>query len=219
MGNIDYDFLYTRDKVTGEYMPADGFDSFLLRSYKKGDYIATKGDRVDSLSIVVEGSVTVEFVVESGLVIRSVHHAAPTLVGAMALLTNERLYIADTIANDDVVILSYNRDQIERKIQSDTKFIYNFISFITSRIENLSEHIAILAQRSIKAKVAYYIFISSDGVNYRFRRSIGSLARYLCVERPSLSRVISQMVADGLISYNNGEGEILSPSALKSLLE
>ncbi len=218
MNNIDYSFFYTKDKLSGDYLPANGFDSFRQREYKKGDYIASKGERVNSLSIVVEGSITVEFVIDSGLVIRSIQHTAPTMIGAMALLTNEGKYLADTIANEDTTVLSYSRLQIEEKMQSDMKFMYNFISFITSRVENLSSHLATLAQKSIKAKVAYYIFLSSNGVKYRFSQSIGSIANYLCVERPSLSRVISQMVADGLISYKNGEGEILNPTALKELL-
>ncbi len=219
MNSLDYSYFFTKDEVSGDYHPATGFNTFQLREYHKGEYIATKGEVVSSLSIVVEGSITVEFVIDSGLVIRSVRHAAPILIGAMALLTNESRYLADTIANEDVKIITYSREQIERRMQSDIKFMYNLISFISSRVENLSSHIAILAQRNIKAKVAYYIFISSNGVHYRFTRSIASLAEYLCVTRPSLSRTISQMVAEGLISYKNGEGKILDPSAMKALLE
>ncbi len=214
---MEYSYFYTKG-TDGAYQPAEGFESFQIRTYTKGDYIATKGELVNTLSIVVEGSITVEFVIDSGLVIRSVRHAAPTMVGAMALLTNDSRYLADTVANGDVTAISFTRQQVEYKMQSDAHFMYNFISFITSRVENLSSHIAVLAQKSIKAKVAYYIFICSNCTHFRFDRRLGSLADYLCVERPSLSRAIAQMVSEGLISYTRGEGEILDTAALKEML-
>ncbi len=217
MNTIDYRFFYAKDEET--YVSSDYFESFRERTYQKGEYIAIKGERVRELFIVVEGSVRVEFVVESGLVIRSMVHNSPTMIGAMAIVSNDGRYITDTVANEDVRVISLTREQVEKAMLSNIQFSQNFISFITSRIESLSSQIAVLAHKSIRSKIAFYIFTCSKGSTYTFDRKIGELADYLCVERPSLSRVIGQLVGDGLITYHRGSGEILDEMRLKSLIE
>ncbi len=219
MKNIDYSFFYSQDPTTGEYKHAEGFDYCKINSYKKGEYINYKGDPANELSIVVEGEITIEFVLESGFVIRSVRHIAPTLVGAIAILTHEGRYLTDVIANTDVLVISFSRVQIEQRMQSSVEFMYNLISFISSRVEFLSAHIAILTQKNIKAKIAFYILLCSDGSSYKFDKSIAKLASYIAVERPSLSREISKMVDEGIISYAKGSGEILDDRRLKELLD
>ncbi len=219
MKNIDYSFFYSQDPKTGEYKAASDFDNSKIRSYKKGDYINYKGDQANELSIVVEGEITIEFVLDSGFVIRSVKHQAPTLVGAIAILTHEGRYLTDVIANTDVLVISFTRMQIERRMQSSVEFMYNLISFISSRVEFLSSHIAILTQKNIKAKLAFYILLCSDGKKYKFDKSIAKLASYIAVERPSLSREISKLVDEGIISYEKGSGEIIDDRRLKELLD
>ena len=219
MKNIDYTFFYTQDPKTKEYKTAEGLDYCKIKTYQKGDYINYKGDPANELSIVVEGEVTIEFVLESGFVIRSVKHNAPTIIGAIAILTHEGRYLTDTIANTDVVTISFTRVQIENRMRTSIDFMYNLISFISTRVEFLSSHIAILTQKNIKAKLAFYILLCSDGRKYKFDKSIAKLASYIAVERPSLSREIAKMVDEGIITYQKGRGEIIDDRRLKELIE
>ncbi len=219
MKNIDYSFFYTQDPKTGEYKEAEGFEYCKIRRYKKGDFINYKGEQANELTIVVEGEITIEFVLESGFVIRSVKHKSPTLVGAIAILTHEGRYLTDIIAHTDVLAISFTRAQIEQRMQTSISFMYNLISFISSRVEFLSSHIALLTQKNIKAKIAFYILLCSDGKNFKFDKNITNLASYIAVERPSLSRTISQMVDEGIISYAKGRGEVIDDSRLKQLLD
>ncbi len=219
MNTIDYNLFYTRNEAGDEYMPSKYFEHFRERTYQKGEYIAMKGDKVRELSIVVEGSIRVEFVIESGLVIRSILHNPPSLIGAVAIMSNNGRYMADTVANENVRVISYTREQIEQALTNNIHFARNFISFISSRIESMSLHIALLAHKSIKSKVAFYIFTCSKGGEYTFDKKIGELAEYLSVERPSLSRVIGQMVEERFITYHRGKGEILNERRLKELIE
>ncbi len=218
MKDIDYSMFYTRDAKTGLYTQAEGFTHFRVRHFAKGEPLARKGVLANELLIVVEGSVIVEFVIDSGLVIRSTQHDAPTLIGALAILTHDGRHRADTIAHTDVVALSFSRSQIEQRMQSSLTFMYNFITFIGSRVEILSTHIAILAQKNINAKLAFYIFLCSDGQHYRFDKPIGKLATHIAVDRSSLSRAISALVEQGIITYRNGEGDIRDELRLKSFL-
>lgn len=48
--------------------------------------------------------------------------------------------------------------------------------------------------------------------------TIASLAAYVDVKRPSLSRVISEMVKDGLIEFESGKEKILNYNEIKRML-
>lgn len=203
-----------------EYRRANCFTRYRVRNYEKGDYIAFRGDRVKELSIVVRGAINVSFVTASGLIIRSIDHNAPAPIGAIAIYSNDGRYMVDTKAIDSCVVISVAKDEITSQLQRCQEFMINFINFSASRVDLLSGHLALLSQRSIAAKLAYYILIcSEDGVEYRFKKSIGNLSEYLCVERPSLSRAIAKFVDNGLITYTRGSGKILDPEELKNFVE
>ncbi|KAK9659760.1 Crp-like helix-turn-helix domain, partial [Popillia japonica] len=76
--------------------------------------------------------------------------------------------------------------------------------FIADRVQFLSERLKIFSQKGIKGKIAYYILQRDKNGSFDLGRSIASLAEYFGVERPSLSRAISEMVKDGIITFDAG---------------
>ncbi len=219
MNNLDFNFFCGKCSRSREYREANCFARHRIRRFKKGEYIVYKGDAVRELSMLVEGSITVSFPLSSGLVIRTVVHHAPYPIGALALFAHENCYRVDVVANEDVVVISVRKEDIERQIVECRDFMRSFIAYPVSKLDIFTEHLAVVTHKSIKAKLAYYIVLCSSGRSYRFDRSVSKLASYLAVERPSLSRVIAQMVDEGLISYDGGEGEILDFAEMKRLVE
>ncbi len=220
MDNLDFNFFCKDCKQTREYRLENCFTQYRAKGYSKGEYIAFQGDRVKELRLVISGAVTVDFVLPSGIVLRTVQHEAPYPIGALALLGRENRYRVDVIAEQDCETIAVGRDAIERQIMNCREFMLSFFDYSTSKVDLFVEHLTVLSQRSIRAKLAFYIFMNSDADNkYEFGRSIKKLSAYLCVERPSLSRVIAQFVEQGLISYNGGKGEILNVDELKNILE
>ena len=98
-------------------------------------------------------------------------------------------------------------------------FLRGFLAFIANRVEFLSERLKVFSQKGIKAKIAYYILKHDKNGVFELGRSIASLAEYFGVERPSLSRAISEMVKDGLIEFESGKGKISDYNRIKELLE
>lgn len=220
MDNLDFNFFCLDCKQTAAYRKENCFTRYSVRHYKKGNYIAFKGDRVKELSILTEGAINVSFVLESGLIIRSIDHQAPSPIGAIAILSKEGKYMADTQAIEPATTINISREDLIVQMGKCGDFMVNFIDFSASRIGILSDHIALLSQRSISAKLAYYVFVNSqDGINYSFKKSIREVSEHLCVERPSLSRIIAKFVDQGLITYHNGVGEIVDIKGLSAIIE
>ena len=220
MDNLDFNFFCADCKQSIEYRRENCFTNYRVKRYDKGEYIAFKGDRVKELKLLVRGSINVAFVLPSGVVMRSMSHLAPYPLGAVALLGKKNRYRVDITADEECEVIAVNRDIIEERIMNCREFMLSFFDYSTSKVDLFVEHLSILSQRSIRAKLAFYIFICSDSHNkYKFRKSIRGLSEYICVERPSLSRVIAQFVNEGLITYHDGEGEILNVGGLKNLVE
>lgn len=220
MDNLDYYFFCSECKKSLEYRLENCFVNHKIKRFKRGDYLTFKGDRVWQLAILVKGSITVSFPLSSGVILRSVQHNAPYPMGVMALLGKENRYRVDSMANEDCEVVYISREEVEEQIMKCRDFMLSFFNYSTSKVDLFIEHLTLLSQRSIAAKVAYYIFIcSEDGRVYKFSKSIRELAEYLCVERPSLSRVIAKLAQEGIITYHEGEGEIVDVKELRNFID
>ncbi len=218
MNNLDFNFFCTGCTRSREYREAHCFTKYRIRRYNKGEYITTKGERVRELSIVLEGAINVSFLLDSGHIIRSVNHSAPVPIGGVAILSRDNRYLVDTQATEPCTTINVRREDIIEQTKLCETLLMNLFDYSSSRVDVLSNHLSILSQRSIKAKVAYYILICSKSGKYHFDRSIKELAEHLCVERPSLSRALSQLVTEGVITHNRGKGEILDTPALEAMV-
>lgn len=220
MTNLDFNYFCKDCKQTSSYRAANCFVSYVIRRFEKGEYIALTGERVRCLALLVSGSITVSFVVASGLVIRSTLHSAPYPIGALAVLGRENRYRVDVVANEACEVIFVGREDVERQIMSCREFMLSFYDYSTSKLDHFVEQLTLLSQRSLAAKLAYYIFVcSTDLGEYEFTKSIAQLADYLCVERPSLSRVIAKFTREGYITYRAGRGKIVNIDGLKGFIE
>lgn len=219
MDNLDFNYFCQSCDKSMAYRQANCFTNYRVRQYKKGDYLFYRGDLAKELSILVRGSVNTELVLDSGIVYTTVLHHAPYAFGALAIFAKENYYRADFVALEDCDLISVSRSDIEQQMVSCRTFLRNFIAYNTSKVDMFTRHLAMLSHKNIKAKLAFYILSLSQGGRYRFDKRLEPLATYMCVERPSLSRAISQLVESDIISYSRGEGEIFDAVALKNLMD
>lgn len=188
-----------------------------VRHYKKGEYVAYQGDRVSSLYLLSKGTVKTEIVSESGLTLPVKELTAPYPLAAAFLFANDNFFPVDVIAIEDCEIMLISKQSVEKQMSKCPGFLRGFMAFNANRILHLSERLKMFAQKSIKSKIAYYILQKEKNGNFDFEQSISSLAEYFGVERPSLSRAISEMVKDRIIEFKAGKGKILNRNAICEL--
>lgn len=186
--------------------------------FKRGERIASQGDRVGSLYMLTKGKVKTEIISESGLTISVEEIMAPYPLAAAFLFADNNRFPVEVTALDDCEIIRIDKASVEKQMAKCPGFLRGFMAFIANRVQFLSERLKIFSQKGIKAKIAYYILQRERNRTFELGRSIASLAEYFGVERPSLSRALSEMVRDGVIRYESGKGEILKYNALKELL-
>ncbi|NDW11493.1 Crp/Fnr family transcriptional regulator [Bacteroides sp. 214] len=189
-----------------------------VKNYKRGELIASQGDRITSLYMLTKGKVKTEIISNSGLTVSVEEITAPYPLAAAFIFADNNRFPVEVTAMEDCEIILISKSSIEKQMAKCPEFLRGFMAFIANRVQFLSERLKIFSQKGIKAKIAYYILQHDRNGVFELGRSIVSLAEYFGVERPSLSRAISEMVHDGIIEFEAGKGKILKYNDLKELL-
>lgn len=190
-----------------------------IKTYKRGECIAFQGDRVAYLYMLTKGKVKTEIVSTSGLTLSVEEISAPYPLAAAFIFAEDNRFPVDVTALEESEVILISKASIEKQMAECPGFLRGFIAFSSNRVQFLSERLKIFSQKGIKAKVAYYILKCDKKGSFELNRSISSLAEYFGVERPSLSRAISEMVKDGVIELESGKGKILNYQEIKNLLK
>lgn len=189
-----------------------------VKEYNRGEHIAYQGDKVQHLIMLIKGKVKTEIVSSSGLTLPLEEIEAPYPLAAAFLFADDNRFPVDVVALQGCEVLYITKESVEAQIIKCSGFMRGFMAFNANRMQYLSERLKIFAQKGIKAKIAYYILSREQNNEFDLGKSVASLAEYFGVERPSLSRALSEMVKDGLITFHNGKGKILDNNALSDLL-
>lgn len=220
MPNIDLHFFCSQCSKKNFY-ELTHFDCELkhkIMTFKKGDYIVFQGDNVTSLHMLTKGKVKAEIVSPAGFVLFVEEMKAPYPLGADFLFADSNSYPVNVIAEEYTEILLIDKTTIETQMGLCPNFLRGFIAFSANRTQMFAERLKVFSQRGLKGKLSYYILQRDKQGTFNLDKSITSLAEYFGTDRPSLSRVISEMTREGIIEYETGTGRILDYSKLKNLL-
>lgn len=207
-----------RDKSPEEIEKIKCMIPYSVKEYKRGEHIANQGDKVQHLIMLIKGKVKTEIVSNSGLTLPMENISAPYPLAAAFLFADNNRFPVDVIALQECEVLYISKESVEAQIAKCPGFMRGFMAFNANRMQYISERLKIFAQKRIKAKTAYYIISREVKGEFELGKSVASLADYFGVERPSLSRAISEMVRDGIITFQNGKGKVLNFNALEELL-
>ena len=220
MDNLDLLFFCTlcKEKPAEEIAKIKCTIPHAVKRYKKGEYVAFQGDDITYLYMLTKGRVKTEIVSDPGLTLHIEEIKAPYPLAAAFLFADNNRFPVDVIALEESEVILIKKDSIEKQMAKCPYFLRGFMAFTANRIQFLSERLKIFSLKGIKTKVAFYILQHAKDSEFELGCSIVSLAEYFGVERPSLSRAISEMVRDGIIEFEAGKGRIIDHKAIKEML-
>ena len=204
-------------------IPVDERENFLnelkikTKNFKKGEWIAKQGDVVNSLYILLKGSVKAETTSEAGTVLNIEIIHAPSPLAPAFLFAEKNRFPVDVVALEDVEIILISKESIIKQLANNETFLRGFMAFNSSRVHFLSERLKLLSTKTIKGKLAQYILARTDNMRFTMEMNQTTLAEYFGVTRPSLSRSVAEMIDEEIISLKGKNGKILNLVKLKKL--
>ena len=167
-----------------------------IKKYSPNESIAFRGDEVKGLYIILKGTLTTEMLTEEGNVIKIEELGPSDVIASAFIFGKKNSFPVDLIAKDEAEILFVERKEFLKILFSKEKILENFLNEVSNKTQLLTSKIwNSFNNKTIKKKFCDYV--KKNQKNNLFSiENLGALAEFFGVERPSLSRVLSELVKD-----------------------
>jgi CRP-like cAMP-binding protein len=192
--------------------------NFKIKFYKKGKWIAQQGDIVKSLYILLKGSVKAKMISDSGTVLNIETIYAPNPLASAFLFAENNQFPVDVVALEDCEVIVVSKESVMKQLANNKTFLQEFMAFNSNRTHFLSERLKFLSTKTIKGKLAQYILARANNADFTMEMNQTDLAEYFGVARPSLSRSLSEMISEEIISLKGKHGKVLNFTKLRRLI-
>jgi CRP-like cAMP-binding protein len=206
------------DNIENSFFPDDLI--FSIKNYRKKEIVFHQGDTCDALYIVMTGSVKTEMITDSGnlMPIETIH--APRPLAPAFIFSDRNQFPVEVTAITTVEILRISKTEVMRLMTLKPDFMQQFMTHNANRTQFLTQRMQLLSIKTIKGKIAHLLLEKhqSDGLTFTLSKNQTELAEYFGVARPSLSRSLSEMIEEKIISFDKNKYKILNLNYLKELL-
>ena len=167
-----------------------------IKKYSLDESIAFRGDEVKGLYIILKGTLITEMLTEEGNIIKIEELVPSDVIASAFIFGKNNSFPVDLSAKDEAEVLFVERKEFLKLLFSQEKILENFLNEISNKTQLLTSKIwNSFNNKTIKKKFCDYVKRNQKN-NEFFIENLGALAEFFGVERPSLSRVLSELVKD-----------------------
>lgn len=191
-----------------------------VKSYLKGEIVATEGEVCSKIGIVIEGAVEAQKIYASGKIVTIDKLNVGNTFGEAIIFSNTNKYPATIMSSNSSKVLFINKEDIIRLCSMEEKVLNNFMNILSNKILMLNKKIKNMSYKTLRQKIAGFIFDEykkqgSSTINLPYSRK--ETAEHLGIPRPSLSREFIKMKEEGIIDFYKNSIKILNISLLEDI--
>jgi len=185
--------------------------------YKKGQTLFEEGESCLSLGIILKGKLELSTFFISGDVSNLITMGPSDIFGEAILFSPNDHYPISATALADVEVVYIDKQTLIDTMETYPKFLENYLGLLSKKLLFFNDKFKLLSLSTIRGKIAHVLIKlskeqKSKTVKLPFSKE--KMALHICTRRPSLSRELSKMKADGLIDYEKSTVKILDYDAL-----
>ncbi len=201
-------------------IPPEEYSSLLFalsakgKKFYKSEYIINEGDPINSVGIVISGNILIEKNDYSGY--RTIiGEARPSeLFAEVFACSNIKTSPVSITAAEDSEILFINFNDFLRGNQNGNLYyntiILNMLKIVSDKALYLNQRLDIISKRKMRDRILTYLnYISNGRTKFDIPLNREELAQFLSTDRSALSKELSKMQKDGLITYRKNKFELL----------
>lgn len=197
---MDFLFKNITDEQKKEYLREI---NIIHKTFERGQTIVSEDDLCDSIYFINSGLVVAKNIFFDG------HESVIKLLtnydtfGEALIFSNKNEYKATFICEKrtSVSIITYN--EILTLLKLNHNFSLNLLNKISNNLVLLNDHIKILNKKTVKSKICTFLYlnyIEKKETTFTILYNKTSLALFLNIERPTLSKEINSLMKDNIIS-------------------
>lgn len=165
--------------------------------YAPGERIIAQGAECRSALLLTAGTANTEMVQDGRDLAIDVLKAPMLLASAFLFGTENRMPVSVTAATE-CEVWTVNKEALFGFMLQQPEAMRRFVAEVSDRAQFLSRRLRQLTLQSLRSRVLD--FLHERGA----MSSVQTAAQQLGVQRPSLSRVLSDLVAEGLVEKRDG---------------
>jgi len=189
--------------------------NYYTKTYVNEEFVAFRGDKVDSYMILLEGEFVAEMQKINGKVVK-IENLLPMADIAPAFVFGlDNHFPIDLYAVKPSKLLFIPKAELLKLLQKDSRILENILNSFSNRTQFLSKKLW-FSNKTIEEKLATHILENLDKKEiWIIKKSITDLANIFGVSRPSLSRVITGFVDEKILErLENGSFKLLDKESL-----
>lgn len=178
---------------------------YKVKNYSKNEIIASEGDDIDALSIILSGIVSIEKLYSSGKVFKIKNLTDGDLIGIVSMFSDYSYFPSTIIATNDVSLLIIPKEEIMKLFKINQKLLANFMRIISNQTVYLSKRLKFISYETIRKKICYFIleqYKMQGNLKIKVSQSRKEMAEMFGVTRVALSSELSKMKKEGSIEYS-----------------
>jgi CRP-like cAMP-binding protein len=184
--------------------------TFKEGKFAKDEILANQNEICNRLIILLSGNVRAQMIDDTGKIMKVEDLYAPSPLATIFLFGERNRFPVEVAANMPVEAIIFSKETILTVFQQNRKVLLNYLNLSSMYANRLSDKLYFLSFKTIRQKISNYLLKLPEKDNIVILdRSQNSLAEYFGVTRPSLSRELANMQADGLIKMERKKVEIL----------
>lgn len=196
-------------------------NEYKIKEYTKNDVFALAGDKVNHLMIVLEGAMIARMVSESGKFIQIDKIDEGRIIAPAMLFATDNVFPVNVIPENEAKVFFMHKESFLKAMNQNKILLHNFIRIVSDINRFLSTKIHSLSLKTIRGKLAEYILqeVEKQGraTSMILPLTKQELADKFAVARQALSRSLSELEEEGLISVNSKEIIILDKFRLADI--
>lgn len=166
--------------------------------FPKGKILFNEDNECLYVGLVIKGTIQIVSYSLSGQEIIYNQIEEGGIFGNNLLFSEEPYYKGNVISKSDGEVLLFNKEILLKILQTNQKFMINYLSIQADFAKRLNGTIKLLSIGSAKERFLYYLKENSP-IKYK---SITSLAASVFLTRETVSRLVSQLKKEGIILQN-----------------
>ncbi len=191
---------------------------FQKQSYNKHEVIHFEGDCCSQIEIILEGEIVIERIGLAGDLMTVNHFHPGDIIGANLIFSSSESYPMTVTARKPTQVIVVAKDVLFDLCNSYPTFLMQFIKVISDLSVLIGTKMKNRISRTIRQSIITYLnkqYEIQGTLTIALTLSKKSLAEMFGVSRTSLSRELSKMEAEGLITFDSKTIVIMDQNILK----
>lgn len=189
-----------------------------VEAHPKGSTILLAGSRYDELRVILEGTVAAEMHHTNGKVVTIETIDAPDPIAPAILFAPRSSLPVTVVAATDTRLLVLPLETVLDLCGKDRRFLLNFLREIGGKISLFADKFRLLEFSSLRKRIVAYLAPRLQDGELELGFPKEKLAEFLSVARPSLSRELSALAAEGVLEVEGRRIRVADMGRFKEIL-